>query len=154
MLTVPFTTTGQDQRYADLFSTLPNLTNTTMRLRLYAPGATGGSITFYLNDADSSAGPGATVTLDTLSKGWTDISISVGGVVGAFDPSAVKQVTMEVISGSTVVAWTNPTVVYLDSVVTSNALVNDTFDTSAPTMVRSSQQVVPNATLTWTSTVP
>ena len=155
VLTVHLKSVGQDQRYADTF-TLPNLTNATITARVYAPGATGGNMFFYLSDNSmSTASPGGvTVSLDTLSKGWTDVSLPAGIIAGEWDPTVVKQLTMEVNSGTSVVPWTDPTVIYIDTVFANNNTVLDTFDAASAPMVMSSQQNIPNSALGWAATVP
>jgi len=48
----------------------------------------------------------------------------------------------------------NPTVVYVDSVRSSNLAVSDTFDASKGNFVMSSLIKVDGSTLTWAATVP
>ena len=156
-MTVHFTATGQDQRFADIFPS-PNLTNATITVRLYAPGATGGAgqISMYVSDGDSTAGPSnATVSLDTLAAGWTDVSLAIGPLVSNFDPSTVKQINFEVQSAAVAPAsWPASTVIYLDSVLSNNLVINDTFDADKPPMVQSSLQVIPGSGLAWVASVP
>jgi hypothetical protein len=150
---VPLAAATDNQRYADKFSPYPNLTNDVITLRLYAPGATGGSVNIYFSDADFSGGNGTIVPLNTLSQGWTDISVAVGGITGSFDPSIVSQVNLEV-NGSGGTSFTNPTIMYVDGIRTSNGLVNDRFDAALGNMVKSSLQMVAGSTLTWIDAVP
>jgi hypothetical protein len=150
---VPLTRNGQDQRYADTFSPPPNLTNTKMTLRLYAPGATAGTLVIYLGDANFTAGTGVTVPFSDINKGYTDVSFDVGGVSGNFNPAQINQVNMEVSSGNAG-PWANPTIVYVDSIFTANLAVNDTFDSSMAGMVRSSNQTISGSTLAWHDSIP
>lgn len=151
---VPFTTTNQDQRYADRFLANPNLTNQKIFVRVYAPGATNGSLFTYPTDASSNtAGPGVTVPLATLAAGWTDITIPLGGALGDFDPSTMWQITFEVLSGNAA-PWTNPTLLYIDRIWTSDLQINDTFDANIGNMIPSTIQTVPGSTHTWLDAVP
>src|SRR5262249_27185278 len=104
-------------------------------------------------DADFTAGSGVTVPFSDLDKGWEDGSFNVGGVSGSFDPSQIGQVSMEITSGNTG-PWTNPTIVYVDSIRTAHMRVDDTFDTNMAGMVKSTTQVVAGSTLTWYDSLP
>lgn len=158
VFTVPLSATGQIQRYADRPASPWNLAGKTIFVRLYAPLATGGVVIIYLSDNNSNQGPSATVNLSQLATGWTDIELAnivdqpAVGQSGTFLAEQVKQVTMEVRSGSDT-AWTNPTVVYVDSVWSSDVTIHDTFDTSIGNMVPSTQATVTGSTLTWQNSV-
>ncbi len=65
---------------------------------------------------------------------------------------SVKQVNIEVHAETG--PWTNPTVVYVDSIRSSNLAVNDTFDASFGGMVKSSLLVVPGSTIDWAASLP
>jgi hypothetical protein len=153
VLSVPFTTAGQSQRYAYKFLSLPDLTDDTLILRMYAPGATGGSFVMYMTDADFSYGTHYTTLLGTLSAGWTDVSVPVGGVNDTYNPGSAYQITLEVTTGSDA-AWANPTVIYIDSIRSVTGTVMDTFDTSISAMINSSMMKVEGSTLGWLSAIP
>jgi hypothetical protein len=150
---VPLTTAETAQRFAAKLEALPDLTNSVLTLRLYAPGATGGQLNLYVSDADYTAGGGAFVALSSLSAKWTDVVLPIGGVSGTFDPQAIVQVNLEVRAGATG-PWANPTVVYVDRIWSSNALVNDTFDTTKGGFAASTQLVIAGSTLTWMDSMP
>ena len=153
-MSVPLTSAAQIQRYADVFNPPPDLTNTTLMLRMYAPNATGGALAIYMTDISSDFAPTVTVPLNTLTQGWTDVSIPIGGVAGPFDPSAMHQVTIEVTGGSST-AWQTPaTVIYIDGIWTSNLQVNDTFDSTLDGMIGSSLQTVSGSMMTWVDSLP
>jgi hypothetical protein len=152
MFSIPFTTAGQVQRYGNRFSPYPDLTNSTLVMRVYVPGALGGSLFVYPTDATgSSQGPGVTVPLDTLSAGWVDIEIPIAETIGDFDPATVFQLTIEVSSGSTG-PWLNPTVVYVDSIWSENGLPKDTFDANLGQMIASTILTVAGSSLSWVAT--
>jgi hypothetical protein len=150
---VPFTESNQNQRYWYPFTPAANLTNTTMSIVAYAPGATGGTLSIYLSATNSAPGAGAIALLSDLSKGWQVIQLTVGGPVDQFDPAQIKQVTFEVISGAPG-PWASPTTVYIDRLTFSDAGLNNTFDSSLGTFQKSSTQAVAGATLTWNASLP
>jgi len=152
VLSIPFTQTGT-QRYADKFPTVPDLTGTTLVMRVYAPGAKNGNLSLFLTDQNYNFSTRSDFPLDLLSQGWTDITVNIGGVSGAFNPAAMYQLTYDV-SATGTGPWANPTVVYVDSIRTTNGMVNDHFDASAGSTVASSLSVVTGATFTWVDTLP
>jgi hypothetical protein len=153
VLSVPFTAAGQVQRYADKFLAQPNLTDDTLIFRLYAPGATGGTFAAFITDLDFSYSEMHNFALTSMSAGWTDVSVPVGGVSGSFDPSIVYQVTIHIVADGDV-SMAAPTVVYIDSIRTARGSVSDTFDTSFGNVVGSQLQVVEGSKLTWLSAMP
>lgn len=153
VLTVPLSTSGENQRYGNKLATQMSLLNATLTLRVYAPGATAGVLAVYMVDADYSASPYHNVELSTLSSGWTDVNIPIGGVVGVYDPSSIYQITIEITSGGSG-PWATPTVVYFDSIRSSNGAWNETFDANVQHMVISERQFVDGGTLTWVDAVP
>jgi len=151
---VPLTTNMQGQRYGEVFPGFPDMTNATVTVRIYAPGATGGNLIAYFTDLDFTAGGGATLPLADLAAGWTDLVFSIGSASGTYDPTSIRQISLEVVSENTTGPWTNPTVVYVDSVRSSNLIVNDTFNSSVGNMLISTQRTVAGSTLTWSDSVP
>ncbi|HET9959188.1 MAG TPA: hypothetical protein VFQ61_32085 [Polyangiaceae bacterium] len=148
-LTIPFTAAAQVQRYGNKFATNIDGSNSAFGMRLYAPGALGGSLFVYPTDSSaSSPGPGVTVPLKRFSEGWADLEIPVGNLSDPFDPANLYQLTIEVESG-TAGPWLNPTVIYVDSIWSTNGLVRDTFDTTLGRMVASTLTTVAGSTMTW-----
>jgi hypothetical protein len=156
VFSVPLTTTGQNQRYGDFWGDAPrNLSGATVTVRLYAPGATGGNLLCYFTDSTNfTSGGGTTVSLASLSSGWTDLVLQVGVPSGEYDPTQINQLTMEVTSENTAGPWTDPTVVYVDKIWSSNGASNDTFTTALDSMRISTQRVVAGATMTWSDAGP
>jgi hypothetical protein len=163
VLSVPLTATAQNQRYGNIFPGFPDLTNGTITVRMYAPGATGGNLTVYFtDDPDFTAAGGRTLALSDLAGGWTDQAFLVGPPSGDYDPTHIRQINIVVSSDNTAGPWTNPTVIYIDSVRSSNNIINDFFNvgtplqgpTSVQNMAISTQQTLTGSTLTWSDTVP
>ncbi|HKO50523.1 MAG TPA: hypothetical protein VJV79_22525 [Polyangiaceae bacterium] len=153
VLSTPLTTAAQSMRFANPFPLDIGLEGASLTVRAYAPGATGGTLNIFLSDFGSHFSPTVIITpLATVSQKWTDITVPIASL-DAFDANNAKQVNVEVHSGSTG-PWTNPTVVYVDSIRSSNLLVNETFDTSSAPFTKSSIVVVAGASLDWAASVP
>lgn len=150
ILSTPLTDTAQAQRFADLLA--PNLEGATLIIRAYAPGAMGGTLVTFLSDTMSGFSPTTISTdLTSLSQKWTDITIPIA-TLGSFHANIVKQVNLEVHSSTG--PWLNPTIVYVDSIRTSNLVVNDTFDSGFGNFVSSSLVTVTGSTIGWAASIP
>ncbi|HYQ43269.1 MAG TPA: hypothetical protein VER11_14910 [Polyangiaceae bacterium] len=153
VISVPLTDVSQAQRAADILAPSGiNLAGLSLTVRVYAPGAKGGILSAYASDTSSGIGPSVSTNLASISQNWTDITIPVA-VKGSFNPEQTKQINLEVRSESST-STANPTVVYVDSVRSSNLAVSDTFDASKGNFVMSSLIKVDGSTLTWAATVP
>jgi len=154
-MSIPFTASGQAQRYADVFSQ-PDLTGSTVTVRMYAPGATNGSVSTFLVDGSSNSvfSPAVTTDFSILSAGWTDIVVPVPAAGGGFETTAVHQVTFDFTATSAAGPWENPTLVYIDRVWSSNGAVNDTFDTTSGSTVASTRVVLTGSSFAWVASVP
>jgi hypothetical protein len=151
---VPLTTSSQKQRFADKFATPPNLTDATVTLRVYAPGATGGTLIVYMSDApDYTPSPLHMYPLIPISAGWTDVVVPVDPALGDYNPSSVAQVTFEIRSDDAG-PWANPTLLYVDAIWSSNGAINDTFDSTFGGIIPSSYEKVEGSTYTWTAALP
>ena len=162
VLTVPLAAPGQGQRYNAHNTGIVesnDLTGATLTLRAYAPGATGGNLhVFYTsrNLADSAA---TDIALSSLTEGFQDIDVPVPAPVpDGFQPTRVFIIRVEVEAGPGFgVSWQSPaTVVYIDSIISSNGAISDTFDTSPAfsTFGSSDTRTVPNSTLAWLPSIP
>lgn len=149
VLSTPLTTSTDATRFADVFPGFPiDLTGASVRVRVYAPGATGGTLTAFVSDVPSSFGSMVTLTLASISQKWTDVIVPVSGV----NAKLVKQVNLLVTSSADPVQ--NPTVLYVDSIRTTNQLVNETFDTSFSGFVTSGLVFVPGSSVSWAASTP
>jgi len=157
VLSTPLTAdTNSATRYSDVFTTGPfNLEGTTITVRVYAPGATGGTLNVFLSDnklPNTAFGPEYPVDLAVLSQKWTDITIPCQSS-GAFDATAVKQINLRIQGAAGSV--TSPTVLYVDSVRTSNKLVQDTFPSDIQGFAKSSFVAVAGSSPpTWIAAMP
>src|SRR6478736_708646 len=149
VLTTPFHAANDKTRFSDIFPGGPlDLTGFTVKMRVYAPGATGGTATFFVSDASSMFGSEVSVDLIALSQKWTDVTIPVAGV----NTKTVKQANILLTAADPIA---NPTVVYVDSVRVSNQLVNETFDSNFGGFARSGLVFADkDAAVTWTAAMP
>jgi len=118
-----------------------NLAGQTLTIRAYAPGAIGGDLSVFFRSSIpvDGAATGAVdsvatkVALSTLTSGFTDVPITVPAAAGGFDPSMVDIMRIEVEAapafGDTF--QTPATIIYFDSITSSNGAVNLTFDVAA-----------------------
>lgn len=155
VLSVPLDEADQVARYVATYpeEAQPNLVNAAVTFRVYAPGAAGGSLRVNLLDADSTPGAETSVPLLSLATGWTDVTWSAGTAAGAFDPSAISQLLIEVQAGATG-PWTEPTLVYVDSIRASNGDVDESFTTAVAPLVASATVTVPGATVSHVNGFP
>lgn len=133
---------------AHFMITMPANTNfedAVVALRVFRRAGSGGQLHVYVQHG---GGPFGFASLDLGSRdiadlsGWEDISFDLGPITG-YDKTIVRRLGIEVIgTGST--AWTNPTVIYVDSVSIANTVLNpsvfafDTADTVSTTPSTSS----------------
>jgi hypothetical protein len=162
VLTVPLAAPGQGQRYnahhtgSDESS---DLLGATLTLRVYAPGATGGNLHVFCTSRNLADGVATDIALSSLTEGFQDIDIPVPAPVpGGFQPRRVFIIRVEVEAGPGFGdSWQSPaTVVYIDSIISSNGVISDTFDTSPSSRTFGSVDVraVPNSTLAWLPNIP
>ncbi len=121
-LSVPLAATNQQTSFMIAFDQPVDLTGmvVTFRVMTYA-GTEGGLMPFVQNGADQSwASVGYDWTNLTDAASFHDVTVDVdakAAVAGnGFDKTLVKQIGLLVAAGGGAGPWTNPTVVYVDSV--------------------------------------
>jgi hypothetical protein len=151
-LSTPLTLSSDAQRFSDVFPANPvNLEDATVTVRVYVPGATGGTLGVFLSDIGSNFAPQLTMDLTVLSEKWTDITVQATSA-GAFSAKTVKQLNLLVQGGAGTLA--NPTIVYVDSVRDSKQVINDDFDSSYGGFSKSTLVFVAGSTITWSAAMP
>jgi hypothetical protein len=162
MLTVPLAAPGQGQRY-NAHNTgrveSSNLAGATLTLRVYAPGATGGNLHVFCTSSNLADGPATDIALSSLTEGFQEIDIPVPArVPDGFEPTRVFIIRVEVEAGPGFGdSWRSPaTVVYIDSIISSNGVISEAFDTapSFRTFGSADVRAVPNSTLAWLPSIP
>jgi hypothetical protein len=162
VLTVPLATLGQGQRYNAHNTGMVeshDLAGATLTLRAYAPGATGGNLHVFCTSRNFADSAPTDIALSRLTDGFQDIDVPVPAPVpDGFQPTNVFIIRVEVEAGPGFgVSWQSPvTVVYIDSIISSNGAISDTFDTSPAfsTFGSSDTRMVPDSTLAWLPSMP
>jgi hypothetical protein len=150
-LTVPFAVSGDSHRIADKFVGTYDLTDTTVIIRAFAPGATGGEFHAYVVDTTQTGGAVLTTSLTDLSGGWKDVKLEVNASTVPL-PTAVYQVTVEIRTGNSS-TWATPTVVYIDRIRALNGQFDHTFSSDIGGIIGSQVMNVPGSTKEWVATV-
>ena len=161
VLTVPLTAAGQGQRYnyENYNGRTPDhydLTGATLNIVACAPGATGGDLSIFFTTNARVDSPTFNVPLSALTSGFETISIPVpDATANGYDPSIIFVIRIEVEAGAAFgTSWQTPaTVIYVDSISTSNGVFNDTFDLTVDgsVVLATSGVRAGNGTVTWTS---
>jgi len=170
VFTVPLAAAGDGQRFIyrnnTPSGTTYNLSGATLDIVAYAPGATGGDLHVFFASGTSTTNYSSTATdvaLSTLATGFRTVKIPVPSAVsGAFDPTLILVTRIEVEAGSGFgTSWKTPaTVVYIDSISSSNGVLRDTFDTtimpdgSTNILANSGARTVTGFSLGWLATYP
>lgn len=152
-MSVPFTATAQSNRFSNKFAMTPDLTDDKLTVRMYAPHATGGYISLYASDGDYTAGSVLNVPFSSLTERWIDINLNVGKVLGAFDPSTVNQLNFDIYTEGTG-PWANPTLIYVESLWSSDGSVKEDFNDTIGQFIPSTRMTVDGSTLTWLPAMP
>jgi hypothetical protein len=157
VFTIPFTAAAQIQRYSAVHATeRRDLTGDVLHVRLYAPGATAGSVTINLFDNAGPPGVSSVVDLTTLNSGWVTLSIPVPAATADWNPAETGNVNFDVSSGTTG-PWANPTIIYVDRIWSNNHLRDDRFVGGInPPMQRSTtaSASLAGSTLDWLAALP
>jgi hypothetical protein len=161
-LTVGLTANGQGQRYNAQNRSSPSapydLSGQTLTVRVYAPGAIGGDLSIFFRSTSVADSPATLVALSAVTAGFSDLVIPVPAATGGFDPTLVDDIRIEVEAGGQFGStFQSPaTIVYIDSITSSNGAVALTFDTTPAQLdfATSGVRQVTGASASWTASVP
>jgi len=108
---------------------------------------------FFSTAVTGADSPAFDVALSQLTSGFETISIPVPDATSSFDPTSILVTRIEVEAGANFgTSWQTPaTVVYIDSISTSDGRFNDTFDSGSAPLQYSGSRAVSASTLTWVS---
>lgn len=158
-LAVPLTSVGQGSRFNyQNFDGVGSYDLTCKKLNIvaYAPDAKGGNLHVFFTTTGRLDSVAFDVALSQLASGFQTISIPVpSAVAGGYDPAMTMVIRIEVESGSAFGAsWQSPaTLVYLDSISTSDGLFNDVFAASTDPLRTSGVRWQNGSTVTWVSDI-
>jgi hypothetical protein len=131
---------GQNDR-AHFVISLPSAvdlsaTTATISLRLYVQAGVGGTVFNYVQDSQHRFFGVSMAMRRALSSisGWQTLTFNVGAVTDTASPAIVKSDIRRVgieINAAPSTAWSNPTVVYVDSITVLQPALAFTFDTAS-----------------------
>ena len=130
-LEVPLKGSNEKANFVVFLPAQANFSNTTLRFRIYKEAGIGGEFKGYVQhqgtDFEQLFGPAQ--PLATLS-GWQELVWNVGTHSTSFNKTTVQRVGVQVIGWNST-AWSNPTIVYVDSIIADGAGVGPwNFDSS------------------------
>jgi hypothetical protein len=136
-LSVPLTASGDKAHFVISLTSPADLSGATISMRLYVKAGTGGSIFNYVQDSGTFhflGVPAAQRRLLSASSGWSTLSWDVGaepdsGSTGIVKTS-IKNIGIE-LNAQPSSAWTNPTIIYVDSITVASPALAFTFDATA-----------------------
>jgi hypothetical protein len=123
---VPLTAQSDQAHFIIEFSSEIDLSAATVTYRAFVQAASGGVIQGYVQEGPDSDPARNYAQLWTgwldLSgiSGWQDIVFDVGAASTTFDKTGVARIGIEIAGGNSS-AWTDPTVVYVDSIAISGS---------------------------------
>jgi hypothetical protein len=106
----------------------------TIRMRLYVQAGVGGTVFNYVQDSQPRFFGVATAMRPALSSisGWQTLTFNVGALADTASPAIVKsdirRIGIEINAGPST-AWSNPTILYVDSITVQQPALSFTFDT-------------------------
>jgi hypothetical protein len=172
-LSVPLNAATDKAHFVTSFSTPVDLSRATISMRYYVQAGTGGVIFNYVQDtSDRFLGASMRPAINLGTGTWSTLTWDVGTEAPAMTgvtKTAIKRIGIEV-NGSGSSAWTNPTIIFVDSITVTTPARSFTFDTtsSVSTMAastdiasqalwlnsNSSDTTAARSTLAWSATCP
>jgi hypothetical protein len=167
-LSVPLDATGDRSHFVISLTNTQDLTTGTISLRFYVQAGAAGSILPYVQDPNFAFLGRPPADLTTFS-GWSTITWDVAAepTTGNITKNSIKRIGIEITANPAASGWSNPTVVYLDSVRVKMATFafdsSDNISTLASTTDQGNQVLWFNnnasdstatGALTWQATCP
>ena len=157
------TTPGDGQRYnVQNRSANPpapyDMSGATLTIRAYAPDAIGGNLAVFFRSNSGTDSPIQRVGLSTLNGGFVNVDVLVPAATGNFNPTLVDVIRIEVEANMAFgTSFQSPaTIVYIDSITSSNSAVNLPFNTNPMPLEFGSSAARPlgGSMHTWLATYP
>ncbi len=135
-LSVPLDDAGDKAHFVITLASTADLSGATISMRYYVPKPQGGSIFNYVQDSGTYHFLGVpTANRQLLSAtGWSTVSWNVGAEPDAASTGIVKTSIKSIgieLNAQPSATWTNPTVVYVDSLTVQSPALSFTFDANS-----------------------
>lgn len=141
-LSVPLDATGDKSHFLITLTSNQDLTTGTISVRFYVQAGNAGSITPYVQDPNYAFfGRLPAAELSTFS-GWSTITWDVGAqtTTGNITKNNIKRVGIEINASPAASGWSNPTVIYIDSITVKTTSFPFETTASVSTTASSSDQ--------------
>jgi hypothetical protein len=134
-LSVPLTASANRAHFTLLLPADTDLSAATVTFRVAKRAGTGGTFKGYIQEGapDYSLQDGVNTTIASIGTTMQNIVWNIAGAGTAADKTIIRRIGIE-IAGTSGSSWTNPTVLYVDSIVVTGATLTPasyTFDTAA-----------------------
>jgi len=131
-LSVPLTAAGNQARFDISLTSSTNFSAATISMRVYVKAGVGGVISNYVQDTAFNVLHNSTVTPLKTVSGWQTLTWNIGAQgpgSSGIALTGVSRIGIE-INASPDTSWSNPTLVYVDSITVSSPALSFSFDTS------------------------
>lgn len=124
-LSVPLAATGDMAHFTLLLPSSTDLSAATVTFRVAKLAGTGGTLRGYIQEGspDYHVQYDAATVISSIGSSMQTISWSIATAGTAANKAAIQRIGIE-INGANGSAWTNPTVIYLDSIVVTGATLS------------------------------
>jgi hypothetical protein len=177
-LSVPLDDSADQAHFVITLPASTDMTTGSISMRIYVAAGTGGAVFNYVQDPSFNyfAVPSATQPLISSIMGWTTVTWDVGAQAasGSINKATIKRVGISVTSAPSTSGWTNPTVIYVDSIAVTTPSVSYMYTLDTTSTVQSagtntdpstsppvlwfnngsSDTKAANVTLTWQASCP
>jgi hypothetical protein len=143
-LSVPLTATANKAHFTLLLPGATDLSAATITFRVAKLAGTGGTFKGYIQEGSPNyqLQDGVNTTIASIGTGMQNIAWSIASAGTAANKTSIQRIGIE-IAGTSGSSWTNPTVLFVDSiVVTGSSLTSGsyTFDTEATVYTTPTEQ--------------
>jgi len=134
-LSVPIDAATDTSHFVISLTSLADLSSAVITMRVYVQAGVGGQFFSYIQDGSYHFfGMTAHPTLQSMSGTWTNVVWNAGAQPDSESTNIVKTSVKRIgieINGTAATTWSNPTVVYVDSITVATPTVNLSFPLDA-----------------------
>jgi hypothetical protein len=152
-LSVPLNGANDKAHFTISLSNAADLSDpgTTISMRIYVEDGSGGVIFAYAQDGDYNfLGPDDRPALEDQA-GWVTLDFDIAAEPNAnppLDKSSVQRIGIEINAESST-DWSNPTIVFVDSISVSSTMLSFPFNTSSTVSTSTNQTSDPSSQVLW-----